>query len=57
MKRKVFAITLTAMMAAGMLAGCGNSDSSSYKAEAPTKKASTKQADGSTTSDSKSADS
>lgn len=32
MKRKVIAITLTAMMAAGMLAGCGNSDSSSSTA-------------------------
>ena len=33
MKRKVIAITLTAMMAAGMLAGCGNSDSSSSAAD------------------------
>lgn len=36
MKRKVIAITLTAMMAAGMLAGCGSSDSSSSSAAGTT---------------------
>ena len=52
MKRKVIAITLTAMMAAGMLAGCGNSDSSSSLAADTTKEASTTEADGSTAGDS-----
>ena len=37
MKRKVIAITLTAMMAAGMLAGCGSSDSSSSSTADTTK--------------------
>ena len=40
MKRKVIAITLTAMMAAGMLAGCGSSDSSSSSTAETTKEAS-----------------
>ena len=52
MKRKVIAITLTAMMAAGMLAGCGSSDSSSSLAADTTKEASTTEADGSTAGDS-----
>ena len=52
MKRKVIAITLTAMMAAGMLAGCGNSDSSSSLAADTTKEASATEADGSTAGDS-----
>ena len=55
MKRKVIAITLTAMMAAGMLAGCGNSDSSSSLAADTTKEASTTEADGSTAGDSNAA--
>ena len=55
MKRKVIAITLTAMMAAGMLAGCGNSDSSSSLAADTTKEASTTEADGSTDGDSNAA--
>lgn len=38
MKRKVIAITLTAMMAAGMLAGCGSSDSSSSSTADTTKR-------------------
>ena len=56
MKRKVIAITLTAMMAAGMLAGCGNSDSSSSSAADSTKEASATEADGSTDGDSTAAD-
>ena len=52
MKRKVIAITLTAMMAAGMLAGCGSSDSSSSLAADTTKEASATEADGSTDGDS-----
>ena len=52
MKRKVIAITLTAMMAAGMLAGCGNSDSSSSLAADTTIEASATEADGSTAGDS-----
>ena len=52
MKRKVIAITLTAMMAAGMLAGCGSSDSSSSLAADTTKEASATEADGSTAGDS-----
>ena len=52
MKRKVIAITLTAMMAAGMLAGCGSSDSSSSLAADTTKEASATEADGSTDDDS-----
>ena len=55
MKRKVIAITLTAMMAAGMLAGCGSSDSSSSLAADTTKEASTTEADGSTDGDSNAA--
>ena len=55
MKRKVIAITLTAMMAAGMLAGCGNSDSSSSLAADTTKEASTTEAGGSTDGDSNAA--
>ena len=55
MKRKVIAITLTAMMAAGMLAGCGSSDSSSSSAADTTKEASATEADGSTDSDSNAA--
>ena len=51
MKRKVIAITLTAMMAAGMLAGCGSSDSSSSLAADTTKEASATEADGSTDGD------
>ena len=52
MKRKVIAITLTAMMAAGMLAGCGSSDSSSSSAADTTKEASATEAAGSTDGDS-----
>ena len=52
MKRKVIAITLTAMMAAGMLAGCGSSDSSSSSTADTTKEASATEADGSTDGDS-----
>ena len=52
MKRKVIAITLTAMMAAGMLAGCRSSDSSSSLAADTTKEASTTEVDGSTDDDS-----
>ena len=52
MKRKVIAITLTAMMAAGMLAGCGSSDSSSSLAADTTKEASATEVDGSTDDDS-----
>ena len=52
MKRKVIAITLTAMMAAGMLAGCGSSDSSSSSTADTTKEASATEADGSTDDDS-----
>ena len=52
MKRKVSAITLTAMMAAGMLAGCGSSDSSSSSTADTTKEASATEADGSTDGDS-----
>ena len=52
MKRKVIAITLTAMMAAGMLAGCGSSDSSSSSTADTTKAASATEADGSTDGDS-----
>ena len=48
MKRKVIAITLTAMMAAGMLAGCGSSDSSSSSTADTTKEASAAETDGST---------
>lgn len=55
MKRKVIAITLTAMMAAGMLAGCGSSDSSSSLAADTTKEASATEADGSTDGDSNAA--
>lgn len=55
MKRKVIAITLTAMMAAGMLAGCGSSDSSSSSTADTTKEASATEADGSTDSDSNAA--
>ena len=55
MKRKVIAITLTAMMAAGMLAGCRSSDSSSSLAADTTKEASTTEADGSTDGDSNAA--
>lgn len=55
MKRKVIAITLTALMAAGMLAGCGSSDSSSSSAADTTKEASATEADGSTDSDSNAA--
>ena len=56
MKRKVIAITLTAMMAAGMLAGCGNSDSSSSSAADSTKEASATEAGDSTDGDSTAAD-
>ena len=52
MKRKVIAITLTAMMAAGMLAGCGSSDSSSSSTADTTKEASATEVDGSTDDDS-----
>lgn len=52
MKRKVIAITLTAMMAAGMLAGCGSSDNSSSSTADTTKEASATEADGSTDGDS-----
>ena len=55
MKRKVIAITLTAMMAAGMLAGCGSSDNSSSSTADTTKEASATEADGSTDSDSNAA--
>ena len=55
MKRKVIAITLTAMMAAGMLAGCGSSDSSSSSTADTTKEASATEADGSTDGDSNAA--
>ena len=55
MKRKVIAITLTAMMAAGMLAGCGSSDSSSSSTADTTKEASATEADGSTAGDSNAA--
>ena len=55
MKRKVIAITLTAMMAAGMLAGCGSSDSSSSFTADTTKEASATEADGSTDGDSNAA--
>lgn len=55
MKRKVIAITLTAMMAAGMLAGCGSSDSSSSLAADTAKEASATEADGSTDGDSNAA--
>ena len=48
MKRKVIAITLTAMMAAGMFAGCGSSDSSSSSTADTTKEASAAETDGST---------
>ena len=52
MKRKVIAITLSAMMAAGMLAGCGSSDSSSSSTADTTKEASATEVDGSTDDDS-----
>ena len=52
MKRKVIAITLTAMMAAGMLAGCGSSDNSSSSTADTTKEASATEVDGSTDDDS-----
>ena len=52
MKRKVIAITLTAMMAAGMFAGCGSSDSSSSSTADTTKEASAAETDGSTDGDS-----
>ena len=52
MKRKVIAITLTAMMAAGMFAGCGSSDGSSSSTADTTKEASATEADGSTDDDS-----
>ena len=55
MKRKVIAITLTAMMAAGMLAGCGSSDSSSSSTADTTKEASATEADGRTDGDSNAA--
>ena len=55
MKRKVIAITLTAMMAAGMLAGCGSSDNSSSSTADTTKEASATEADGSTAGDSNAA--
>ena len=51
-EEKVIAITLTAMMAAGMLAGCGSSDSSSSSTADTTKEASATEADGSTDGDS-----